>query len=40
MFYTGYMGYHMASFFVYMWLLVTLMSMNSDNPGVSREVPW
>ena len=40
MYCTGYMGYHMASFFIYMWLLVTLMSMNTDSPGVSGEVPW
>eukprot|EP00092_Neocalanus_flemingeri_P083136 GFUD01104303.1.p1 GENE.GFUD01104303.1~~GFUD01104303.1.p1 ORF type:complete len:154 (-),score=40.54 GFUD01104303.1:54-515(-) len=36
----GFMGYHMASFFISMWLLVSLMSMNTDNPGVSGEVPW
>ena len=35
-----YMGYHMASFFIYMWMLVSLMTMDTDSPGVSREVPW
>ena len=34
-----YMGYHMASF-IYMWMLVSLMTMDTDSPGMSREVPW
>ena len=34
------MGYHMASFFIYMWMLVSLMTMDTDSPGMSREVPW
>jgi hypothetical protein len=33
----AYMGYHMASFFIYMWMLVSLMTVDG---GVSREVPW
>jgi len=34
----AYMGYHMASFFIYMWMLVS--RMTTDNEGVSSDVPW
>jgi len=35
----AYMGYHMASFFIYMWMLVSLMTVEKGGGG-SREVPW
>ena len=38
----AYMGYHMASFFIYMWQLVSLLSPESDGsrPVPISEVPW
>ena len=37
-----YMGYHMFSFFIYMWQLVTLLSIDpsSGKPLPHKEVPW
>ena len=37
-----YMGYHLLSFFVFMWQLVSLLSPESggSKPGVHGEVPW
>ena len=36
-----YMGYHMVSFFVYMWLLVSLIpESGGSKPHIQSEVPW
>ena len=36
-----YMAYHMVSFFVYMWLLVSsIPDTNSSKPAIQSEVPW
>jgi len=36
----AYMGYHMFSFFVYMWLLVSSLTKNQINPIAPQEMPW
>ena len=36
-----YMGYHMVSFFVYMWLLVSYIpDSGGSKPPIQSEVPW
>ena len=36
-----YMAYHMASFFIYMWLLVSsIPESNASKPAIQSEVPW
>ena len=35
-----YMGYHLASFFLYMYLIVSNLTHNTENPTVAKEVPW
>ena len=36
-----YMGYHMASFFVYMWILVSsIPDQDGNRPSIQGEVPW
>ena len=36
-----YMGYHMASFFVYMWILVSsIPDSDGSRPPLQQEVPW
>ena len=37
---TAYMGYHMFSFFIYMWLLVSSLTKNDINPIAPQEMPW
>jgi len=36
----AYMGYHMFSFFIYMWLLVSSLTKNEINPIAPQEMPW
>jgi len=36
----AYMGYHMLSFFIYMWLLVGSLTNNQINPIAPQEMPW
>ena len=36
----AYMGYHMFSFFIYMWLLVSSLTQNQINPIAPQEMPW
>ena len=37
---SAYMGYHMFSFFIYMWLLVSSLTKNQINPIAPQEMPW
>ena len=38
----GYMGFHLLSFFVFMWQLISLLSPDSTGtkPSIQGEVPW
>jgi len=36
----AYMGYHLFCFFLYMYMIVSTLTQNSENPAVSKEVPW
>lgn len=36
----AYMGYHMFSFFIYMWLLVSSLTKNEISPIAPQEMPW
>jgi hypothetical protein len=36
----GYMGYHLFSFFMYMYMIVSTLTGNPENPTVTKEVPW
>jgi len=36
----GFMGYHLFSFFFYMYMIVSSLTGNTENPAVSKEVPW
>lgn len=36
----GFMGYHLFSFFLYMYLIVSTMSADGESPTVTKEVPW
>jgi len=36
----AYMGFHMLSFFIYMWLLISSLTSNQINPIAPQEMPW